>query len=166
MSKTILILDDYLSSNECDELVTLYENTKLPDTSKDFSVWSGRVKWPIYPKYLDNKLNAERTRVCEEYFGKKFKLLNPNMTFWKEGHEMSPHSDYGGVNEFPEREYASIIYLKDDFEGGELYIPELNFENKPKKGQLVCFQGGKMMHGVRMVTKGTRLTHICWFEVL
>jgi len=160
----IMILDDYLSNNECDELYELFKNTETRHNSND--VWSNRVKWPTYTDYYNNKLNIERTKICEDFFKLRFKIENLNLTIWKEGHEMQPHSDYGAINEFPKREYASLIYLNDNYLGGELYIPELNFELKPKKGQLICFQGGKYMHGVKKITKGKRLTSICWFEVL
>lgn len=160
----LMILDDYLIHNECDELCELFHNTQTRHNSND--IWSNRVKWPIYSDYYKQKLDNERTMLCETYFNKKFKIDNLNMTIWKEGHEMHPHSDYGARKEFPHREYASLIYLNDQYEGGELYIPELNFEMKPKKGQLVCFQGGKYMHGVKKILKGERLTSICWFQVL
>jgi predicted 2-oxoglutarate/Fe(II)-dependent dioxygenase YbiX len=165
MSKTILIRDNYLTPYECDQLVDLFEKTPFPKNQTD-GLWYQRVKWPILSDYFHQKLIVERTKISEEFFEQKLEIDNPNMTLWNAGHEMIPHSDYGTSNEFSHREYASIIYLNDDFDGGELYIPELSFENKPKKGQLVCFQGGKLYHGVKMITRGFRLTHICWFKVL
>jgi predicted 2-oxoglutarate/Fe(II)-dependent dioxygenase YbiX len=160
----ILVIDDYLISEDCEHACDLFESTPVVNKQKDG--WYGRVKWPKYSQDLENKLNFRRTKICQEHFGFKFKIINLNMTFWTEGHEMIPHSDYGGRAEYMNREFASIIYLNDDYDGGELYIPELNFEIKPKKGQLLCFRGGKMLHGVRKVTRGQRLTSICWFEVV
>jgi len=165
MSKTILIHDNYLTTDECDQLVSLFEETPFPEKQTD-GPWCYRVKWPVLSEHFHQKLITERIKIAEEFFEQRLEIENPNMTSWNVGHEMPPHSDYGIMNRFATREYASIIYLNDDFDGGELYIPELNFENKPKKGQLVCFQGGKLYHGVKMITRGFRLTHICWFKVL
>ena len=101
-----------------------------------------------------------------EFFNKKFEIDNLHLMVWNVGHKMRPHSDYGGQNEFPNRDYASIIYLNDDYEGGDLVIPKIKFVNKPKKGQLVTFAGGKLLHGVTKITKGKRYTSICWFTQL
>lgn len=165
LNENMLIVDDYLSNEECDSLFDLFTKTDFPSNISD-GVWSYRVKWPQYTEQQRWKLEDNRTRVCEQYFGKRLKILNVNMTLWRESDEMPPHSDYGARNEFPNREYASIIYMNDDFEGGEIYIPDLNFEMKPKKGRLICFRGGILHHGVRAITKGMRLTNICWFEVI
>jgi predicted 2-oxoglutarate/Fe(II)-dependent dioxygenase YbiX len=160
----ILIIDDFLTESECDELVTLFESSPLKDNQKE-GIWKNRVKWPEYPDHLLLKIKHERQKVVENHFQKKFKIDNLNMTLWEEGHSMPVHSDFGAQNEFPMRNYASLIYLNRDFEGGKLYIPELNFELSPKKGQLVTFEGGRLKHGVTKITKGRRITSICWFKI-
>lgn len=161
----ILIIDNFLSSNECDELVALYDAT--PFRTNDLpGFWSQRIKWPKYSEHLEIKLTKDRKEIAENHFQKKFRIDNLNMTLWNVGHRMSAHNDYGAVNEFPWRDYASLIYLNDDFEGGELFIPSLHFINRPKKGQMITFEGSKLLHGVNEITKGRRLTSACWFKVL
>jgi hypothetical protein len=163
MEDNVLVIDNYLTSSECDELITLYKNT--PHKKKEQSgFWAYRIKWPKYPDHLEPKLNSERTKLVETYYSHKFNMINLCMSMWVLNNEQGPHLDYGVANEFPTREYASVLYLNDDFEGGEIYIPELNFEKKPQKGQMICFRGGKFRHGVRKITDGFRLTSICWFE--
>jgi hypothetical protein len=162
----ILIIDNYLSDKECDDLINLYHNTEAKIFKNYEGPWKGRGKWPEYTECQENKLIHERKSVCEEYFNKKFEIINLHLMVWNVGHKMRPHSDYGAENEFPHREFASIIYLNDNYEGGNLVIPELKFVNKPKKGQLVTFRGGKLFHGVTTITKGTRYTSICWFKVI
>jgi predicted 2-oxoglutarate/Fe(II)-dependent dioxygenase YbiX len=162
--KEIFMNDNFLSHKECDNLIELYHNTESYDNSD--GVWSGRARWPDYTEHQKNKLITERKKVCEEYFNEKFEIDNLHLMVWKVGHKMTPHSDYGSSNEFPHREFASIIYLNDNYEGGNLVIPELKLVNRPKKGQLVTFRGGKLFHGVTTITKGTRYTSICWFKVI
>jgi len=52
--------------------------------------------------------------------------------------------------------YASVLYLNDDYNGGELFFPELDFEiAKPEVGSLIIFPGSeKYTHGVRHVKEG------------
>jgi hypothetical protein len=53
---------------------------------------------------------------------------------------------------------AFIIYLNDDYEGGEICYPEYDIEYKPKAGDLVvhCVEAP---HGVNIVKSGIRYTH-------
>jgi predicted 2-oxoglutarate/Fe(II)-dependent dioxygenase YbiX len=53
--------------------------------------------------------------------------------------------------------YATILYVNDDFEGGEIFFPEVNISLKPEKGSLCIFTGKSgILHGVAEVTSGTR----------
>jgi predicted 2-oxoglutarate/Fe(II)-dependent dioxygenase YbiX len=58
---------------------------------------------------------------------------------------------------------AFILYLNDDFEGGETV-----FENetiiKPKKGRLLVFSNGIFLHKVNLITKGERYVIAGWFK--
>lgn len=56
-----------------------------------------------------------------------------------------------------------LAYLNDDYEGGELYFPDLDYSIKPKKGMLILFPGSlHYQHGVTPVTSGTRYTLSQW----
>ena len=162
--KDIFIKDNFLTDNECNELIELYNKTEKNNNSD--GVWTGRGRWPVYTDKQIEKLVIKRKELVEKYFNKKFEIDNLHIMIWDVGHKMTPHSDYGSKNEFPHREYASIIYLNDDYEGGDLVIPKIKFVNKPKKGQLITFAGGKLIHGVTKITKGKRYTSICWFTEL
>ena len=159
------VVDDYLTADECDQLVSLFDSTSFRDPDLIGS-WAQRVKWPKYPEELRIKIMDQRVELAEKFFEKKLEIDNLNITLWNEGNLMHPHSDYGGQNEYPWREYASIIYLNDDYEGGEIYMPEWKMYHAPKKGQLVMFPGGKVIHGVNEVKKSRRLTSICWFKTV
>jgi hypothetical protein len=67
---------------------------------------------------------------------------------------------------FTNKSFTSIIYLNDDYEGGELYFPQHNgFEIKPKKGTMLIFSGTiDNMHGIKEVTSGTRYTHVTFWS--
>lgn len=55
----------------------------------------------------------------------------------------------------PSIEYATIIYLNDNYSKGELFFKHKNFEIKPKKGSLLIFPGSEEFHhGVRPVGDG------------
>ncbi|XP_041129875.1 prolyl 3-hydroxylase 1-like [Polyodon spathula] len=69
------------------------------------------------------------------------------------------------------RDYSAILYLNDDFEGGNLIFTELDAktvtaEVRPKCGRVVGFGAGKENpHGVKAVTKGQRCAVAIWFTL-
>jgi hypothetical protein len=76
---------------------------------------------------------------------------------------MEPHADNanpdGRHHRMHWRQFGSIIYLNDDYEGGELYMTALNKILKPKRGRLVAFTGGfHHEHAVLNIRAGTRYT--------
>ena len=57
------------------------------------------------------------------------------------------------------RDFASVIYLNDDHDGGEIYFPRLNLVVKPGAGMLIGFTGGwHHEYGVTEVTSGHQWT--------
>tara|TARA_R100000329_G_scaffold39053_1_gene36787 strand:- start:142 stop:618 length:477 start_codon:yes stop_codon:yes gene_type:complete len=59
--------------------------------------------------------------------------------------------------------YNSLIYLNDDFEGGE-FITDIGFKLKPKQGTLTFFNGQTIKHGTSKVFLKDRKTLIFWWK--
>ncbi|XP_012714071.3 prolyl 3-hydroxylase 1 [Fundulus heteroclitus] len=72
---------------------------------------------------------------------------------------------------YTHRDYSAILYLNDDFEGGEFIFTELDAktvtaEVHPRCGRVVGFGAGKENpHGVRAITKGQRCAMALWFTL-
>ncbi|XP_061639937.1 prolyl 3-hydroxylase 1 [Phyllopteryx taeniolatus] len=72
---------------------------------------------------------------------------------------------------YTHRDYSAILYLNDDFEGGDFIFTELNAKVvtalvHPLCGRVVGFGAGKENpHGVRAVTKGQRCAVALWFTL-
>jgi predicted 2-oxoglutarate/Fe(II)-dependent dioxygenase YbiX len=53
--------------------------------------------------------------------------------------------------------HGVVIYVNENYSGGELYYAKLGLEIKPKRGMLVIHSAASMYeHGVREVTAGVR----------
>uniref|UniRef100_K7G6R6 procollagen-proline 3-dioxygenase n=1 Tax=Pelodiscus sinensis TaxID=13735 RepID=K7G6R6_PELSI len=69
------------------------------------------------------------------------------------------------------RDYSGILYLNDDFLGGDLFFTELDAvtvtaQVPPKCGRLVAFSsGGENPHGVWAVTRGRRCAIALWYTL-
>ena len=58
---------------------------------------------------------------------------------------------------------SAVVYLNDDFEGGETEMPEKIW--KPKKGKALIFPSHwTFPHQARPVTKGTKYALVTWFH--
>lgn len=65
------------------------------------------------------------------------------------------HRDNQDQETDSEHMYGVLMYLNDDFDGGEICYPEIEVEYKPKPGVLLIHYAGNL-HGVNPVSNGTR----------
>ncbi len=62
-----------------------------------------------------------------------------------------------------DRDYSLLIYLNEDFTGGELYFKKFDYTYQPKAGDLLVFPSNHIyMHEARPVTNGQRLAVVSW----
>jgi Rps23 Pro-64 3,4-dihydroxylase Tpa1-like proline 4-hydroxylase len=87
-----------------------------------------------------------------------------NIARWDVGSKLTLHVDdlgYVTNNHLP-----TLVYLNDDYEGGELGFATHNIVIKPKKGDLIMFPGNMhYAHEVFEVISGTRYTVPVWFTI-
>ncbi len=77
-----------------------------------------------------------------------------------EGQTMGPHVDYNEDNDY--LEYTIVVYLNDDYEGGELYFNKFDIKLKPKAGSIVMYPSKfPYIHESLEVLKGRKclITH-------
>ena len=99
-------------------------------------------------------------------------LPNLSITRIKTGESMYVHADTPGeddpnavTSDDPYEtchvvQYGLVLYLNDDYEGGEIYYPNRNIFYKPNAGDLIIHSAFKdYSHGVKEVTSGTRYVY-------
>jgi hypothetical protein len=102
------------------------------------------------------------TEFLESQLRLKLDYYQITLTAWPIGNDVSTlhkHTEQarsGG-------DYNSILYLNDDFEGGEFYT-ENGLVLKPNKGMLTFFDGKNVMHGVKDLRGNTRYNIIFWWH--
>ena len=101
-------------------------------------------------KKLNGLLNFTVKKINAKAFVSYFQIVK-----WPVGEFQGPHKD------MEYHCYSSIIYLNDDFKGGETVIDGTVI--KPKQGLMVLFTGNKLIHSVNKVEKGIRYTMPCWY---
>lgn len=85
--------------------------------------------------------------------------VSPELSHWA----MVPHSDNGAYESSPDEVDHNVlkgivIYITDDFDGGEIVYVNKEIELQPKSGYLVCHPGSEeYTHGVKSFTGGDRI---------
>jgi predicted 2-oxoglutarate/Fe(II)-dependent dioxygenase YbiX len=79
---------------------------------------------------------------CSSNYSNKYSIDIGNLTplsisKYFEGKGMGPHVD--SYSETPKEILSIVLYLNDDYEGGELYFKNQNIKVKPEAGSLIAF---------------------------
>jgi hypothetical protein len=136
-------------------------------------LWDKRNIHP--PKFFSEKNNELLQSFCElnkkfekdiiDIFTPKEKIYSELMSFARtfEQADQVPHSDSTGNegenNGTSHRSFSALLYLNDNFDGGELWFPNQNFLFKPKANTAVFFPSTfEYLHGVKSLNKGIRYT--------
>lgn len=85
---------------------------------------------------------------------------------WGKNTHMDKHIDtylYNDGNVTTKNYYTSILYLNDDFVGGETVVDDVIV--KPEIGKMILFDGGTVPHQVLKIIKGVRHTIPCWYRL-
>lgn len=162
-----LVADDLLDADGCDRLAAIYRaSAHLYEDGNADPFWNGRI---LRHRDVEPQARALMFEAAKRGIGKAqaFYLvcapLFPDITDlvgWPQGLSMPVHADRDGQPaQYDHREFSGLLYLNEDFAGGELYIPSLGVAIQPRRGMFVSLPSGNShAHGVREVTRGQRIT--------
>jgi predicted 2-oxoglutarate/Fe(II)-dependent dioxygenase YbiX len=104
----------------------------------------------------------------EQHFGVNLKLKRCLVqTIYKDGFVGEHWDNYYAEEEdgYSQNVYSAILYLSNDYDGGEIKFSKLNIELKPDPGTLIFFPGiEEFEHGVSPVLSGERTNFILFFN--
>lgn len=85
-----------------------------------------------------------------------------NFVRYQPGQHFAVHADHGFSYSCT---VSSIMYLNDDYKGGELWFPYLNITFKPEAGDVVLFPSTYIYaHAALKVTSGTKYSAVTMFD--
>ena len=175
----ILVSENTLTLKECTFIIDLYDRYSDLSTRRDYS------RRPLLDYYT---LRGKDTESASWVYGVTFRCkekveihLNIPELFVESfyvaclfpgdshiAHADNERKEHGRwvPNHTPQRDYTGIVYLNDDFTGGELVFPDLNVVIAPKPGLLVGFPSDhKFVHAVPKVLSGKRYSLPVWFTL-
>lgn len=157
----IKVIKNFLSDEECDLIVSKVDG-KDASMVKSHSYDKRKIfNHDLYPNIL--LLGSIVRNKIEELYSIKVKQTSiPNITQWSESNKMSAHVDDLGNEEY---HIASIIYLNDNYAGGEISFITHDLSIKPRIGDLLIFPGNlHYCHEVQEVLEGSRFTIPIWYS--
>jgi len=178
MNSDYIYRENYLTKEECRMLIDYFEaqhveNRQDNNVNPRFNnrvVYYEGVKKNGEIKALMKRVHTDVARILKEFYGEEAEILPEasHLVKWPIGSSLGNHADNayedGRPNYVPWRTYSAIIYLNDDYTGGEFYFKKYAYDLKPETGLLVGFTAGtNHIHGVREVTTGTRYAFPMWF---
>jgi hypothetical protein len=180
ITEDILLVEDFLSKEELDQIfdiinstpeedwyIEYHKNLKLFCMEKfgrdDVDNLVSEGKFEITQNWDDKNLNISNKKISHVVHNRLNTLIynvGQNLELsgfatiqrMQEGVELKSHTDQ---HTDPSIEYASIIYLNDDYSAGEIFFENSDIELKPNAGSLLLFPGDNQhKHGVRHVGPG------------
>ena len=174
----LLLIPSVLNLAQCQLLIDCFERNREQNAARsDNDYWDGRFIWSnglprteVGALRLMQQLRFFSTLKLIERYQPKRPLFSDTaqLVRWHPGLELVPHADNihpeGTPNATAHRDYSSILYLNDDYQGGETYFPGHRLKVKPEPGTLVLFGAGcDYVHGVTPIKSGMRYTYAGWF---
>jgi hypothetical protein len=145
----IIIKEDFITNEDIDKLFSYFENNK-----NNCMEWHGTYTLQLNDSfgYLGELINEHAKQFGAKIDWGKF-------VHWPKGSFQPLHFD----NASDKTILSSIIYLNEDYQGGQTY-----FEDKtvvaPRNKRALFFDGTKYKHGVAPVTDGNRYTLAIWYK--
>ncbi len=149
----IHVIENFITPEDAETLVQEMMNpSEVNSYPEYYSKRFGGTSLPYNKRVMDimikygHKSNEEQRRLNgymhDIYVFKGFG------SWWAEGKKGDLHIDAQGPE--PWIEWSTVIYLNNDFEGGEIYFPNQNVVYAPKKYSAVFFPsaGTEYVHGI------------------
>lgn len=141
----IVVLDNVLSDEECDNLIQLSKDrlhrSKIGENRETNEMrTSSGMFFQNNENELIEKIEKRISQIMNVpvYHAEGIQILN-----YTPGQEYKPHLDYFSPNSKASdnnRISTLVMYLNEVEEGGETFFPKLNFSVSPKKGMAVYFE--------------------------
>ena len=148
-SPKILIYKNAVSQNISKNIIGKYaHNLNKSAVTDGTNILSSKFRTSSSSFLDDEDINIStlRNSVCRLYGFDKKNSENLQYAKYEVGQEYAPHYDAFDIDEIKkcgrkkQRVITNIIYLNDEFTGGETYFPELDISIKPEAGMMISFE--------------------------
>ena len=167
----------YAEQHEGQRLMVIDDRKSTPDNivkTEDKRRVTERVPLGEWRQRINDMVKAMYIELAGRCFGKKLDWFElPDLMRYREGGYYLRHADSQnmnpdtkGWNKVIDRDISMLIYLNNEFEGGELSFYRLNYQIRPRAGAVVLFPSDhRFLHQAETVKKGVRYAIVSWASV-
>lgn len=186
--KQITAIPNFVSETDCERIIDFISKQDLQKENGEERFKDKTFPWGNIQQHkqhqdsdiakLISSFRFNATMAARDFFNKKD--LYPEYTdtvFWKNGEDMGLHADSFEFDGRPRdtrgskynwRFAGGVLYLNDDYQGGETFFSKFHVQVRPETGKFSLFLADwNHMHGVRRITGGrqpwARFTMPIWF---
>lgn len=159
------------TKEECDYIISYWNNLDDWMLSCFYNMYTISGKKPHTREGGEalSKFRLISHELAEKVFNRKLKQISVSSHMWKPGAFAADHADNaeldGTPNAWIENKLVTMIYLNDDFEGGNLTFRDHKLAFRPEIGSVIVFDVGiNNVHAVTEVTSGTRYTMMASYD--
>lgn len=166
---SIIVIPNFLSEEEINYLMdSLVEKDMITFVSQKDANDEPTNWMNIYRMIVDKFQLIERIKdqVAKSYEFDRLVSRDKwlSVVRWDKGTKLQLHVDDLGYE--TDNHIATLVYLNDDYEGGEVAFATHDLAVKPKTGDLLIFPGNMhYAHEVTEILSGTRYTVPVWFTI-
>jgi len=149
----IKVFKDFVTDDECNYLMNFLDNVQDSSVSdSNFKKISLRPESETIKKLLLKILDKAK----KEFNNNDLFITSYMLSFYNPGYAMGFHVDTEDMREC--NKISMVVYLNNDFKGGDIVFPIIDFRHSPKAKELVCFLSElqENAHGVETIESGKR----------
>lgn len=170
-------LREYADQREGQPLMMIDNERSTPDNIvkiADQRRVTERVNLGERRQEINELVKSTYIKLADECFGKKLDWFeSPDLMRYQPGGHYMRHADSENMDvqtqtwkKVIDRDISMLLYLNDDFEGGELTFSKFNYQLKPKAGTVVLFPSDhRYIHQAEMVKSGVRYAIVSWASI-
>ena len=149
----IKVFEDFVTDEDCNYLINFLDNIedscgRVNDTRKVSLRPESEIIKNILLKILD--------KAKKDFNYNNLFITSYMISSYTPGYSMPVHVDTEDMREC--NKISMVLYLNNDFKGGDIIFPMVDFRHSPKSKELVCFlsEPRENAHGVKIIESGKR----------
>jgi hypothetical protein len=149
----VKVFKDFVTDEDCNYLINFLDNIK-DSYGNDSRIRKISLK-PESEK-IKNILLKVLDKAKKDFNNNDLFITSYMVSSYDPGYSMVVHVDTENMREC--NKISMVLYLNNDFKGGDIVFPMIDFRHSPKAKELVCFLSElkENAHGVEIIESGKR----------
>ena len=179
MGYSTLIIENFINDKDIDLLIKSFTNARFDAAENNPNLFSYQIPKDYIHAAITEMINSKLTSTLEEHYKVKIsQYTSGSVTRYTKGQYIGLHADWAPEDVYVQTldkkrvDVSSIVYLNQDFTGGELIFCELNKDfsmNKlmtlvPRKGMVIFFDALKS-HYTNPIIEGTKYSYTNFYSL-